>query len=350
MRPEVKAGFVIGLCCLAGGLFWAINGTRNAATTEIPFDVLPPGDDSANTAFLTGDITLLGGRSGRLASNESESTTPGNDGGTEETRAATAAESPKGVLTVGAAADPQPSGAATEPGAVSRDPISSASDDLGEDVSSGVEYPGGDLSLSRARRPASVGSDEEVLEARRGGAASSDLARPGSEGTTMPGSAIEQSPAPRRDLGDRVRSLTGASTYEIQDGDNYTSIAREKYGHDKYWQLIQQANPEYDPNRLPIGKPLKLPSKDEFDKRMSRKAGAADKKKTIAADAQRRAGRATYVVAEGDTLTEIATNVLKDANRWPEIYELNRDRLESPDLLPEGIELRMPPLDSVKKP
>lgn len=346
MRPEIKAGFVIGLCCLAGGLFWAINGTRNAATTEIPFDVLPPGDDSVNNAFLASDSSFLGGRAGGFASSEPGSTSPDNDDASRETHAVPAAESPKSSLDAGAGSGLP----VAEPGAISSEPNSSVADDLGDDLSGDVEYPGGDLSLSNERRPA---SDEEVLEPRRGGAETSGLTMPGSDVATTTDNSIGQAPAPKRGLGGRVRSLTGtsasASTYEIQDGDNYTSIAREEYGHDKYAQLIQQANPEYDPNRLPIGKPLRLPPKAEFDKQISRKAGAPDKKK-IAADAQGRAGRASYVVAEGDTLTKIATNVLKDAKRWPEIYELNRDRLESPDVVPEGIELRMPPLASVKKP
>ncbi|HMQ16595.1 MAG TPA: LysM domain-containing protein, partial [Phycisphaerae bacterium] len=50
----------------------------------------------------------------------------------------------------------------------------------------------------------------------------------------------------------------------------------------------------------------------------------------------------TYVVGEGETLTQIARNALKDGGRWREIYELNRDKLSSPDVLIPGMVLRLP--------
>ena len=62
------------------------------------------------------------------------------------------------------------------------------------------------------------------------------------------------------------------------------------------------------------------------------------------------AGRATYVVERGDSLIKIARNVLHDASRWQEIYELNRDELESPHLLRIGMELRLPPLEKKEVP
>lgn len=49
-----------------------------------------------------------------------------------------------------------------------------------------------------------------------------------------------------------------------------------------------------------------------------------------------------YKVLAGDTLSSIARAVLNDENRWPELYELNRDRLASPDHVYEGMELRLP--------
>ena len=49
-----------------------------------------------------------------------------------------------------------------------------------------------------------------------------------------------------------------------------------------------------------------------------------------------------YVVRKGDNLTRIALNLLGDASRWREIYELNQDQLASPDRIWEGMELRIP--------
>ena len=61
---------------------------------------------------------------------------------------------------------------------------------------------------------------------------------------------------------------------------------------------------------------------------------------------------ATHVLRDGDTLQDIARRYLGDADRWQEIYELNRQALPDPDILPIGLELRLPPpgLVPVKRP
>ena len=50
--------------------------------------------------------------------------------------------------------------------------------------------------------------------------------------------------------------------------------------------------------------------------------------------------RATVV--KGDTLYDIAGRLLGNVNRWPEIYELNTDIIENPDLIYPGQVLRIP--------
>lgn len=59
--------------------------------------------------------------------------------------------------------------------------------------------------------------------------------------------------------------------------------------------------------------------------------------------AEERAGRPrTYVVKSGDSLSKIAQELLGDASRWPEIYAANRDKIEDPNLIYPGQELRIP--------
>ncbi|MGD9634764.1 MAG: LysM peptidoglycan-binding domain-containing protein [Pirellulales bacterium] len=50
----------------------------------------------------------------------------------------------------------------------------------------------------------------------------------------------------------------------------------------------------------------------------------------------------THVVIDGDTLTRLAERYLDDPERSAEIYRLNRDVLTNPELLPIGVELRIP--------
>ena len=49
-----------------------------------------------------------------------------------------------------------------------------------------------------------------------------------------------------------------------------------------------------------------------------------------------------HVVAEGDTLGKIAKKYYGTADRWPEIYEANRDVLRNADRLPVSVTLRIP--------
>jgi hypothetical protein len=50
----------------------------------------------------------------------------------------------------------------------------------------------------------------------------------------------------------------------------------------------------------------------------------------------------THIVIDGDSLERLASRYLSDPQRGREIYELNRDKLSSPDLLPIGVELKIP--------
>ena len=48
------------------------------------------------------------------------------------------------------------------------------------------------------------------------------------------------------------------------------------------------------------------------------------------------------MVASGDTLIGLARTHLGEAERWREIFDLNRDVLENPHVLPIGGKLKIP--------
>jgi ABC-type amino acid transport substrate-binding protein len=54
------------------------------------------------------------------------------------------------------------------------------------------------------------------------------------------------------------------------------------------------------------------------------------------------AGRKTYTVKAGDTLSKIAAAQLKDQNRWREIWDLNRERVANENLIYPRLVLLMP--------
>ncbi len=50
----------------------------------------------------------------------------------------------------------------------------------------------------------------------------------------------------------------------------------------------------------------------------------------------------THIIIDGDSLERLASRYLSDPQRGREIYELNREILSAPDLLPIGAELKIP--------
>ena len=50
----------------------------------------------------------------------------------------------------------------------------------------------------------------------------------------------------------------------------------------------------------------------------------------------------TYTVKSGDTLSAIAKREYGDATEWRRIYEANRDKIDNPDLIHPGQELKIP--------
>ncbi|MNY02824.1 LysM domain/BON superfamily protein [compost metagenome] len=49
----------------------------------------------------------------------------------------------------------------------------------------------------------------------------------------------------------------------------------------------------------------------------------------------------TYTVKDGDTLYGIAKKLLGDGTRWPELFELNKDKIKDPNVIYPGLVLRL---------
>lgn len=90
-----------------------------------------------------------------------------------------------------------------------------------------------------------------------------------------------------------------------------------------------------EPDRVPPALPRGYPESSAS----SASRGLAPSTSTARRDAFVR----THKVVDGDTLAALAERYLGDASRVADIYEANRDRLPSPDALPIGAPLRIPP-------
>jgi nucleoid-associated protein YgaU len=134
--------------------------------------------------------------------------------------------------------------------------------------------------------------------------------------------------------------------YTWQSGDSYVALAKKLYGEPTKFTLIQNANEGRED--IQPGEKILVPVFDvenvvEADKHPAAKNDG--KKKLVAEGAgsapASAAGR-THTVKKGDSLWKIAKAELGDGGRWKEIFELNKDKLKTPEALRDGMQLRLP--------
>lgn len=55
-----------------------------------------------------------------------------------------------------------------------------------------------------------------------------------------------------------------------------------------------------------------------------------------------------YVATDDTVLSKLAHRYYRDASFWEQIYQVNKNKLPSPDVVPPGTRLRLPPLNELK--
>lgn len=77
--------------------------------------------------------------------------------------------------------------------------------------------------------------------------------------------------------------------------------------------------------------------KEEYKAREYTKVAGSEKEAPADKEAK------SYTIKGGDTLSDIAQEQLGDANRWKEIYEMNKDVIgDNPDTIHPGKKLKLP--------
>ncbi|MEQ9455535.1 MAG: LysM peptidoglycan-binding domain-containing protein [Phycisphaeraceae bacterium] len=128
-----------------------------------------------------------------------------------------------------------------------------------------------------------------------------------------------------------ARPQNRGATATVQSGDSLAKLAARHLGDSGRWDEIYELNRDVlsSPDRVLPGMELKLPDSEST--------------RTMAAEPSQPAKAAkTHTIQSGDSLSSIAAATLGSASRWDEIYELNRDKLSSPDRLILDVELRLP--------
>lgn len=180
--------------------------------------------------------------------------------------------------------------------------------------------------------------------------------------------------APSNPTGSSPVAEAKSTTYKVQSGDTFESIARSKLGDPKRQTEIAKLNPTVKPNRMRVGQDLVLPgakpagkavepaieasgsksatakdatakAADKADKKAADPKGAepkaVDPKTADAKESSKDAGaERSYVVGKGDTFGRIAQVQLGSGKRVDEIRELNPN--VDPTRLRVGQRIKLP--------
>lgn len=152
-----------------------------------------------------------------------------------------------------------------------------------------------------------------------------------------------------------------AKTHRVRDGDTLSELARRYLGRRERFLEIFEANRDKlaTPDLLPIGKELRIPSagqESSWNTGPPSDAGHLPQSADIAgASAEPAASLGvirhvngpprpsrTYRVQNEETLVQVAERVYGNPARYRDLYEANRDRLDSPQNLRPGTILFVP--------
>jgi nucleoid-associated protein YgaU len=143
--------------------------------------------------------------------------------------------------------------------------------------------------------------------------------------------------------------------YVVQPQDNFWTISRKKYGTSRYFLALAELNKARipDPARMRPGMKVSTPTADLLEERYGQFLPAGTRVQVAAAEdiSAKSAptgffispdGTPKYRTSESDTLSDIAAKHLGRSSRWIQIFEMNRDKLSSPNQLKVGTELLLP--------
>ncbi len=120
-----------------------------------------------------------------------------------------------------------------------------------------------------------------------------------------------------------------ARVYTVRPGESLSTICQRVYGTASLTPSLAAHNKITDPDKLWAGKRLALPPADVL-------APGDGATATPTLDFR------TYQVTHGDSLSTIAQRFMGSADRWQQLYDLNRNAIDNPDAIQVGTVLKVP--------
>ncbi len=136
--------------------------------------------------------------------------------------------------------------------------------------------------------------------------------------------------------------IAAVDTHKVQPGDSLATLAHNYYGNAKYSKFLADSNPQIaDPAKLTLGTVIKIPTlPPDIDAKLA--AAPPSIRKSPAAPTGP-GGKRTYKVQAGDSFYRIAKDQLGNANRWKELFNLNKSVVHNdPTQLQVGQTLVLP--------
>lgn len=156
-------------------------------------------------------------------------------------------------------------------------------------------------------------------------------------------------PAESSQGGPRSGDQLPARVYTVKADESYWSISQKLYGSARYFQALAEHNRHRvgDPKQLRPGMKILVPEAEIMDKLYARIIPGANQRDEAGELLPEglfftNNGQPMYRVGKEDTLSDIAMKHLGRASRWVEIYNLNKEKLPTPDRLKDGVVLKMP--------
>ncbi|MDG1838377.1 MAG: LysM domain-containing protein [Phycisphaerales bacterium] len=139
-----------------------------------------------------------------------------------------------------------------------------------------------------------------------------------------------------------VPATTGMTVivHTVGRGETLSQVALKQYGDRSLANSLGTYNKLPHPDRLVIGQRLLIPNR--HDLASAPPTMAAQQSPTAIAKAAAVPNVAEYVVASGDTLSELAQKLMGSARHTNELLSMNKDRVPTADSLRVGTRLRYP--------